>query len=344
MSRHLVMHGLTDAPSQYALFENVRRVRLGLTREQYAEAMGALFAPFTNVAVANPHAAVPVGRDARELVAVTEKNRMIADPYPRDIVARDKVNQGAAVLLMSVATARELGVPEEKWVYLHGHADLRERALMEREDLSRSPASITAVEHALEVAGVAVDQLATLDPYSCFSIPVFNICDGLGIDPADPRGLTLTGGLPFFGGAGNNYSMHAVAETVQRLRANPGTYGLVGANGGLMSKYSAAVYSTLSTEWRADRSAEFQAELDAAPGPEEACEADGWTVIETWTVKYDRRGGLTGIVIGRLEADGRRFIAQAAEGDKDLMDLLTPVTQPETASSSVPSATATGPP
>ena len=30
----------------------------------------------------------------------------------------------------------------------------------------------------------------------------------------------MTGGLPFFGGAGNNYSMHAIAETVQvRLAA-----------------------------------------------------------------------------------------------------------------------------
>ena len=31
---------------------------------------------------------------------------MISDPYPRLLVARDQVNQGAAVLLMSVAAAR----------------------------------------------------------------------------------------------------------------------------------------------------------------------------------------------------------------------------------------------
>ena len=29
-----------------------------------------------------------------------------------------------------------------------------------------------------------------------------NICDGLGIAVDDPRGLTLTGGLPYFGGPG----------------------------------------------------------------------------------------------------------------------------------------------
>ncbi|MFE5395965.1 acetyl-CoA acetyltransferase [Streptomyces sp. NPDC056568] len=322
MSRHLAMHGLTDAPSQYALFENARRTRLGLSREQYAAAVGELFAPFTKVAAANPHASAPVERGAHELMTVTEANRMIADPYPRYVVARDKVNQGAAVLLMSVEKARELAVPEDKWVYLHGHADLREKAMMAREDLSSSPASATAARHALEVAGIGVNDLATVDLYSCFPVPVFNICDGLGLDPADPRGLTLTGGLPFFGGAGNNYSMHAIAETVQRLRAHPGSYGFVGANGGLMSKYSAGVYSTKPAEWRSGRSAEIQAELDAAAGPEEALQADGWATVETWTVKYGRNGARTGIVIGRLEADGRRFVAQVTDGDIELLDLL----------------------
>ncbi|CAI7974483.1 hypothetical protein FRAHR75_130012 [Frankia sp. Hr75.2] len=95
---------------QYALFENARRARLKLSRADYALAMGALFAPFTKVAAANPYAAASVQRDAMELATVTERNRMIADPFPRFVVARDQVNQGAAVLLASVGTARRLGV------------------------------------------------------------------------------------------------------------------------------------------------------------------------------------------------------------------------------------------
>jgi acetyl-CoA C-acetyltransferase len=321
VSRHLAAHGLTGAPSQYALIDNARRARLKLNRAEYAAAMGALFAPFTRVAAANPHASAPVERSAAELVTPTEANRPIADPYTRYIVAREKVNQGAAVLLMSVAAARRLGVPQDRWVFLHGHADLRERALVERADLSRSPAAVMAAGHALEMAGIKADDLATIDLYSCFPAPVFNICDGLGIAPDDPRGLTLTGGLPFFGGAGNNYSMHAIAETVQRARSNPGSFGFVGANGGIMSKYSAGVYSSTSAPWTADRSADLQAEIDAWPAPEEARQADGWATIETYTVKHSRDGGRTGIVIGRLDADGRRFVAK---GDDDgLLDLLT---------------------
>ena len=326
VSRHLAAHGLTGAPSQYALIENARRARLGLTREQYAAAMGALFAPFTRVAAANPHASAPVERSAEELVTPTEANRPIADPYTRYIVARETVNQGAAVLLTSVAAARRLGLRQDRWVFLRGHADLRERNLMDREDLSSSPAAVMAVRHALDVAGISAGDLATIDLYSCFPAPVFNICDGLGLDPADPRGLTVTGGLPFFGGAGNNYSMHAIAETVQRARRAPGSYGLVGANGGIMSKYSAGVYSTAPAAWTPDASKDLQAEIDGWPAPEQARYADGPAVIETYTVKHGRGGARTGIVVGRQDSDGRRFVAQG--DDPELLQLLTAAKEP----------------
>ena len=44
--------------------------------------------------------------------------------------------------------------------------------------------------------GLGPDDLSAIDLYSCFPAPVFNICDGLGLAPDDPRGLTVTGGLP----------------------------------------------------------------------------------------------------------------------------------------------------
>jgi acetyl-CoA C-acetyltransferase len=322
-SAHLAAHGLTGSPSQYALAENARRARLKQTRDEYAAAMGALFAPFSRVAAANPHAAAPTVRTAAELSTPTEANRLIADPYTRYLVAREKVNQGAAVLLMSAATALRLGVPADRWVFLHGHADLRERDLLDRADLSASPAAVMATRHALEVAGIAAGDLAAIDLYSCFPIPVFNICDGLGLAPDDPRGLTVTGGLPFFGGAGNNYSMHAIAETVTRVRATPGSYGFVGANGGVMSKYSAGIYSTTPAGWRPDASGALQAEIDGWPAPGQAQHADGWATIETYTVKYRRDGVRTGIVIGRLDADGRRFVARTDDRDTATLALLT---------------------
>ena len=227
-------------------------------------------------------------RSASELVTPTQANRLIAEPYTRYLIAREKVNQGAAVLLMSLAAACRLGVPAGSRVFLHGHADLRERDLLDRADLSASPAAVLAARQALEMAGIGVAHLATIDLYSCFPAPVFNICDGLELAPDDPRGLTLTGGLPFFGGPGNNYSMHAIAETVQRARRSPGAYGFVGANGGVLSKYSAGVYCTTPVAWTPDHSAGLQAEIDSWPAPGQAQHADGWATIETYTVKHSR--------------------------------------------------------
>src|SRR5258708_27739773 len=194
------------------MIENARRARVKQPGDEYAAAMRARAAPLTELATATPHAAAPTVRSAAELVTVTESNRLIADPYPRYIVAREKVNQGAAVLLTSVAAAQRLGVPRDRWVFLHGHADLAERRLLDRADLSASPAAVLAARSALEMAGVSVGDLATIDLYSCFPAPVFNICDGLGLSPDDPRGLTLTRGLPVFRGPRRNCSLPALAE------------------------------------------------------------------------------------------------------------------------------------
>jgi acetyl-CoA C-acetyltransferase len=211
---------------------------------------------------------------------------------------------------------------------LAGHADLAEQSLLGRPDLGHAPSAVLAVREALRLAGIGVDDVATFDLYSCFAVPVFNICDGLSITPDDPRGLTLTGGLPFFGGAGNNYSMHAVAETVAAARTSPGQYGLVGANGGILSKYSVGVYTTTPTPWQPDRSAQLQAEIDARPLEPVTGDADGRGTVETYTLRRDN-GRLTGIVIGRLDADHSRFLATTE--DDDLIALLTegePLQQP----------------
>jgi len=274
--------------------------------------MGELFAPFTKVAAKNPFSSAPVERSVDELTTVTESNRMICDPYPRLLLARDQVNQGAAVLLMSVESARRLGVPEEKWVYLRGHADSVEQRMLDRVDLGISPASVMAVREALSVAGIGLDDVATFDLYSCFPIPVFNICDGLGLATDDPRGLTLTGGLPFFGGPGNNYSMHGIAQTVIEMRDRPGQFGLVGANGGIMSKYSVGVYSTEPGDLAADGSAALRDDVAQLPKAPVTIAADGPATIETYSVRYDWPVR-TGIIVGRLESDNSRFLATSED-------------------------------
>lgn len=315
-------HGLTDAPVQYALFENARRARLGLSRAEYLAQMGELFAPFSEVAAKNPLSAAPTPRSAAELSTADEKNRPISDPYLRYLVARDQVNQGAAVLLMSVAAAERLGVPADKRVFLHGHADLREQDLLDRRDLSASPASVMAVEHALEVAGIGIADVAAFDLYSCFPIAVTNILDGFGLAPDDARGFTLTGGLPFFGGAGNNYSMHAIAEAVAFAREHQGRPALVGANGGTLSKYSVGIYSSEERSWTPDLSQDLQDQVNAWAVTPKTQTPNGWATLETYSVKYGRSGARSAVVVGRLEISGERFLATEAPGDDAIFEVL----------------------
>ena len=120
MTRDLATHGARTPIQVYAMFENARRARLGMSRADYALEMGRLFAPFTKVAARNPHAMSPEVRSAEDLATVTKENRLTADPFPRRMVARDQANQGAAVLMTSVGKARSLGVPEDRFVFLQG--------------------------------------------------------------------------------------------------------------------------------------------------------------------------------------------------------------------------------
>lgn len=314
MEPTLFQHGATGAIPLYALAENARRAKLGLSVEDYRLEIGKLFAPFTKVAAVNPHAAAPVERSAEELATITDRNRIVAEPYARMTVARDQVNQAAAIIIASAGEARKLGVPESKWVHIHAINAKTELRLMERPDLAGSPASIASVEAALSRAGKSMDEMTFLDFYSCFAIPVFNQCDHFGLAIDDPRGLTLTGGLPFFGGAGNNYSAHAIVEAVQRVRGDAGSFAFVGANGGWLTKYSSGIYSTTPADWSAIDRYEVLPQADNAVAPSKG-DVEHVTV-ETYTINHSRKGP-EAIWIGRDENGGR------VAGNADLTDEAT---------------------
>ena len=318
LTSELARHGARTPIHLYALFENARRARLALDRSRYIQTMGALFAPFTAVAATNPHAMAPEQLTAAEIADITPRNRMVADPFPRRVIARDQANQGAAVLLTSVGRARALGIPEEKFVYLYGGADVAERTPIQRQDLSRSPATVLACEAALATAGIPLQDISVFDLYSCFPIAVFNVLDGLGMRSDDPRPLTVTGGLPFFGGAGNNYSMHAIASMVRALRRAPDQTGLLGANGGFLSKYSVGIYGATPRPWRAFSSADLQREIDSWPAP--ALTEAGQGLVETYTI--DHGGAAPSATLVVRTAEGQRFVAMGDPADPALVQRM----------------------
>jgi len=330
---HEKAHGIWLASHVYALFENALRGHYGHSIEAHQQAMGALFAPFTDIAAASPHAWFPVRRSADEIAQASENNRYVGWPYTKFMNAMNQINQGAALLLTSVDRARRLDVPESQWVYLHGCADTTELwGITDRVNYHSSPAAAVMGERALAMAGLTVDAIDLFDLYSCFPCTVAIVRDELGIASDDPRSLTVTGGLPFHGGAGNNYSMNAIAAMAERLRAAPGSIGMVTANGGYLGKQSGGIYSTTpspngSKAWVREDPAAYQPRIDGLDHPPFTEKPEGPAWIETYTVAFGRSNAPErGIVIGRLgdpgDPDAPRFVANTPT-DPDLLQAMT---------------------
>jgi acetyl-CoA C-acetyltransferase len=325
-SQHEVAQGFMLPTQIYPLFENALRARAGRGIDAHAAMLGALCSRLSAVAANNPFAWFREARTANEIATVTPSNRVVGFPYPKLMNAIIEVDQAAGVLMTSVAEARVLGIPPERWVYLWGTGQAHDRWFVsERVDYVSSPAIREAGRQALDAAGIAIDRVDHLDLHSCFPAAVQIGRDMLGIAPGDPRPLTVTGGLPYFGGPGNNYSMHAIAEIMDRVRARPGSIGLVTALGWYLTKHAVGVYCAAPKDGPFVREdpAPRQALLDAEPAPELEPEPSGPARVETYTVLHDRDGApMRGLVVGRLE-DGRRFLAATPDDPDVLLGLVT---------------------
>ena len=303
----------------YSVLENARRKRLNKSPEEYAFLMAQLLAPFSRVASQHPAAMFKKEWDAESIARVDKKNPYIFYPYTKAMVAKDGVNQAAALVLTTVENAREWGIDESKWIYLKSHCNLIERTILERPDLGSSPAMHLAYQTALERAGISAADVDFFDIYSCFPIAVFNACEALGLAAHDPRGLTVTGGLPFFGGPGNNYSMHGIVSVVGKLRRTENGIGLVGANGGYLSKHAIGVYTKEVPRqgWREYDDGPLQTELDQVSAPRIETSPEGKAVVESYSVTYKRDIPDRAHVIGRLSRNDARFLGVTDVTDKE---------------------------
>ncbi len=323
-SDHEDLHRMRAAIVMYPLIENAIRGARGRSIAQHQQHIGALMSRFAAVAANNPLATRREGLSGEQLVTVNERNRWIGFPYPRLMNANAFIDQSAAVVMTSVATARELGIARDKWVFLHGCADGHDHwYVSERPALHASPAIRLASRQALAMAGKTLDDIEIFDLYSCFASAVQIGCQETGLAEDDARGLTVTGGLPFFGGPGNNYVTHSISEMMRRLRARPGVFGLVTANGNYVTKHAFGVYSTAAPAgtWRREAPSVLQAQLDALPKAAFTEMPQGVATIETYTVMHGKDGPDFAVVFGRLAATGQRFVANLPDDPAGLWDL-----------------------
>ena len=318
-------YGLIQPIHIYPLFENALRHHEGLSIEEHQKELGEFCAGFSAIAAKNPYAWFPYPRTSDEITRLSGDNRMISFPYTKLMCSIMTVDQASALFLTDEKTAADIGVPREKWVYLLGSGDASDIwHVSERVNLYSSPSAKTASGKAMEQAGVTLEQVDYLDFYSCFPVATRMTRNMLGLAKDDPRPLTVTGGMPYFGGPGNNYSMHAISRMVELLRQDPERIGMVQALSWYISKHSVGLYSGRpgARPWKPLPPESYQAELDRIEGPPLVKEASGAAEVETYTVFHDRKGQpSSGVIVGRL-GDGSRFLARPEE-DKDLLRAMT---------------------
>lgn len=314
--------GIVMPTQVYPMFENAIRAAAGRSIDDHQVVLSELWARFTEVAAGNPYAWSPEKRSAEEIRTVTPDNRMIGFPYPKLMNSNIQTDQAAALIVCSVQAALDAGVPEDRWVFPHAGADGHDHWFVsDRWDLHSSPAIRANGRAAFELTGIGVDDIAHVDLYSCFpsAVEIGATELGFGLDEPD-RPLTVTGGLCFAGGPGNNYVTHSIAAMVEVLRADPGSFGLVTANGWYVTKHSVGVYST-TPPVAGFRARTVQAEVDATPRRDTVAQHDGDVAIETYTVMHERDGSPQTGLISCLLADGRR--AWGTSSDTDLLKAMT---------------------
>ncbi|MGZ4806040.1 MAG: acetyl-CoA acetyltransferase [Ilumatobacteraceae bacterium] len=297
----------------YPIFESAIRAAADRSPAEHLNRISELWARFSEVAAGNRYAWTRQARTAEEIRTPSVDNRMVGLPYTKYMNSNNDVDMAAAVLICSAAKADSLGVPRDRWVFVHAGTDCHEHQYVSnRWSFADTPAIELGGRRVLELAGGTIDDVALIDLYSCFPSAVQLGAKSLGLSV--DRQLTRTGGLSFAGGPWNNYVMHAIATMVTDLRSRPGELGLVWANGGYATKHSFGIYSTEppANGFRHDHP---QAEIDALPRRElaGAVEAAGPATIEAYTVMHSREGAPETAIAACLLADGRRAWGMSTE-------------------------------
>jgi len=298
----------------YPFYDMASAHAWGQTPAEAQAESAELWARYSAVAADNPSSWLNRRYSAEDIARVTPDNRLIAWPYTKLMVANPMVNQGAAVIVTSLAMAREAGIDPAAMIHLVGGAAADEpRDYLARDGYAGSAAQDAVLTRALELnEGRGFD---AVELYSCFPcVPkMARRTLGLGADVVP----TVTGGLTFFGAPLNDYMLHAVAAMVRRLRSGSGT-GLLYGQGEFVTKHHALVLSATPRDRALDQDYSVAGDAEKRRGaiPPTVMPADGKASLETATILYRRDGTVDHAVVILRTDDGARTMAAVAPDDR----------------------------
>ena len=308
--------GAVAPVQQYALIDSARRAAAGWTLAEHRDDIAAVWESFNEVARTNPKAAFPEPRSAAWIREPGEANRMLAFPYNKWHNSQWGVDQAAAILITSTATAELAGIAPDRSVYpLVALESSQSLSLSRRADLHRWPAMGVLGRAAEAQLGEPLTAIEHVELYSCFPAAVRVQQAELGLDP--DATATITGGMPFAGGPFNNFVFQATVAMVECLRERPGERGLVTAVSGLLTKPGLTVWGTDPSVrcTPSDLVADVQASTDVAPLDEDP---HGAGVIATYTTAGPRVSAVIDLDSGKravAACDDEALAARATQED-----------------------------
>lgn len=215
-SRCEVAYGVHEPMVAYSLFANAFARMMGWTTAEYVRRAATLCSAMSRKAQANPYAWSNSSYTPQEIETPCQRNRQITIPFTKFMMSRIDVNQAAAIVVIREDLADRLGVPEDRRVFLTGASERTDTSrLTHRRSLHESPIAGRSIRDAIAAAGLTPGDVTHWDLYSCFPAAPQITMHGAELSLDCP---TMIGGLPYYGGPGNHYSLHAACEAIELLR------------------------------------------------------------------------------------------------------------------------------
>ena len=317
-------YGLAAPVDVYPLYENATRAAWGESLEDAQFESAEIWSRFSQVAADNDGAWIRKPATAEDILRIDDRNRPIAFPYSKLMVANSSVNQGAGFLVASLAEARRRGIADDRLIHVGMGAAAKEPpSILGRDRYDHSVSMETSITRTLALNGMTVEDFDHVELYSCFPCVPKMARRILGW-PWD-RPASVFGGLTFGGGPIANYMSHAIVSMVEKLRQE-GRTGFLFANGGFATDNHCIILgSEPIAAARFPQDFDYQAEAEAKRGavPELVEDYAGSATIESYTIFYGRDGTpKAGVIIARTPED-KRTLAHVDVTDAAMLAFLT---------------------
>ena len=290
-------------------------------REAQAES-ALLWSRYSEAAARNPYSWSKAPLSPADIAAVTPDNRIISWPYVKRMVANPNVNQGAAIIVTSLAKARAAGIADDRLVFIGAGASAAEpRDWLARDGYAQNHAQTAVLEAMLAQVDRDARRFDALELYSCFPVvpKMARRTLGLGED-VQP---SVCGGLSFFGGPLNVYMAHAACAMTRAIRDGAAT-GLIYGQGEFVTKHHALVLARQPQPGAPLHDARAQAIADGRRGPipptDEA--PSGAATVESFTVLHDNGEPAQAVIVAMLDS-GARTLARVPASRRDEIAFLT---------------------